>query len=94
LPTFRDNLSVPSLRVTKSDKRDNKTLADGTDKFPNVGKVVPPFFAQYSRTAQISQFGYILDVVQFDGAIEVRLTAFQLTLWRRNYFFNFSTLCI
>jgi len=40
LPTFRHNLSVLSSRVAKSDKKDKKTLADGTDMlFENVGKV-------------------------------------------------------
>jgi hypothetical protein len=43
LPTFRHNLSVLSSRVAKSDKKDKKTLADGTDMlFENVGKVVTP----------------------------------------------------
>jgi hypothetical protein len=42
LRTFRHNLSVLSSRVTKSDKKDKKTLADGTDMLSqNVGKIVP-----------------------------------------------------
>jgi len=41
LPTFRDNLSVPSLRVKKS-----LTLEDGTDMLSrNVGKELPHYAA-------------------------------------------------
>jgi hypothetical protein len=40
LPTFRDNLSIPSLRVKKS--KNCLTLEDGTDMLSrNVGKELP-----------------------------------------------------
>ena len=43
LPTFRDNVSVPSTRVKKSrKKKDLLTLEDGTDTLSrNVGKRIP-----------------------------------------------------
>jgi len=44
LPTFRDNLQVPSSRVNKLDNF--LALRDGTDRlFRNVGKEVPLYAA-------------------------------------------------
>jgi hypothetical protein len=51
LPTFRDNLSVPSSRVFL----DFLTLEDGTDRlYRNVGKLLPLDAAYYPRRAEIS----------------------------------------
>jgi hypothetical protein len=61
LPTFRDNVSVPSSRVKKSQKRrilpffDFWSLEDGTDTASrNVGKGLPLEAAFYPRRTQIS----------------------------------------
>jgi len=51
LPTFRDNLSVPSSRVKIQEDRqplylDFLTIEDGTDRLPwNVGKELPLYAA-------------------------------------------------
>ena len=56
VPTFRENLSVPSLRAKKSRIfLDFLTLEDGTGKFSrNVGIELPPCAAKYERKAQVS----------------------------------------
>jgi hypothetical protein len=60
LPTFRDNVSVPSSRVKKSKKSSLLvflTLEDGTDTLSrNVGKGLPLDAALYPRRAQILPF--------------------------------------
>jgi hypothetical protein len=63
LPTFQDNVSVPSSRVKKSKKsRESKlfldflTLEDGTDRLSrNVGKGLPLDAALYLRRVHISK---------------------------------------
>jgi hypothetical protein len=52
VPTFRDNLSVPSSVV----KQPKKTIEDTNDRlYRNFGKKLPLYAAQNSRRVQISQ---------------------------------------
>jgi hypothetical protein len=61
LPTFRENVLVPSSRVKKSIFLEFLTLGDGTDRFSrNVGKGLTFNAALYPRRAQISLY----DIVQ------------------------------
>jgi hypothetical protein len=64
LPTFRDNVTVPSSRVKKSKK--GRSLEDGTDTLPrNVGKGLPFDPASHPRRAQISCSAWLLAISVF-----------------------------
>ena len=56
LPTFRDNLSVPSSRSrNQRDYLNFLTLQDASNRLSqNVGKELLPYAAQYPRTAKLS----------------------------------------
>jgi hypothetical protein len=57
VPTFRDNLTVPSSRVKKSKKVDFLILEDGTNKSSrNVGTVLPLNAEYYPRRAHFLDF--------------------------------------
>jgi hypothetical protein len=61
LPTFWDQLPVPSSGVEKS----KTILEDGTDMSRNFGKELPPYAALYTRRAQISS-GNLSNFPAFD----------------------------